>query len=114
MKKKTKLIILIIVGVVAFYAVCTTGYLLLSARIDNIDKRSFTSRAEEYLSSNEDFVEQYGNLKSLESDDKRPIDTDNENELYMDFYCVTDKTEFSIRVYRLWTEDGFVYSYIVS
>lgn len=108
-----KSITIIIVIAIVYIFVCGMGYWYFSRRMDDIDRRGFSEEALEYLSSNEQFLQEYGEIIYFESDDERPIPSeDNEDEYYMDFKCHTENAEMLIRVYHVWN-DGWSFYYVI-
>lgn len=109
---KKRVIVLIIA---IFYTVCISGYVLLSKRMDDINRRGYIQEAQEYLATNEKFTQEYGNIISFEAiEDEGPTrsDSDEKKEYYMDFKCVTENAELEIRVYHVWN-DGWSFYHVV-
>ena len=112
-KKRVWIIVAIISAVViACWAVFAIGYPYASRMVNNATRQGFIEECKKYLLSDDDFIDNYGTLISLESENKMPLE-DKKAELqthYMDFVCVTDRGEYDIRVYQIW-DDGWYCSY---
>ena len=111
-KNRVYLISIAAAACLIFVSVWAIGYSYLSGRLNNDIRELFIEESTSYLSSDEDFKNQYGLLISLESQDKMPIENKGSalTEDYMDFRCVTDRGEFQIRVYHTWS-DGWSYRF---
>ncbi|MBQ7318636.1 MAG: hypothetical protein IJW97_00450 [Clostridia bacterium] len=108
MSKKKKIIIIVSI-VIAFYAIFGGAYLYLLHLEDEGLKALFTEDAMTYLNSNDDFTSEYGEVISLTSEDKIPIEAD-DGVHYMTFHCVTTQQELIVRVYSVYDE-GRIYYY---
>ena len=112
--KKTHIAILIISVAIVLLVVSiwAIAYPYFLTRIDASTRQSFVDEARSYLSTNEEFINKYGFLISIESKDELPIKNEiaEQTEYYMDFTCVTEKGHFGIRVYHTWC-DTWVYSF---
>ena len=112
--KKTHILILIVLVVVILlvFSIWAIAYPYFLDRIDNSTRQSFINETTSYLSTNEEFINKYGLLVSLESKDKLPIknETSKLTEYYMDFTCVTENGHYNIRVYHTWS-NTWTYSF---
>ena len=112
---KRKRIIIVIISIILFYTICISGYIYMSKRMDNVERRGFILDAQEYLTTNEEFTQKYGKIVSFEAiDDEGPTPSEkqDETEYYMDFRCVTEKEELLIRIYHVWN-DGWSFYYVI-
>ena len=99
----------------AFFVICISGYVFLSRRIDDVERKGYIQDAREYLDTDEKFSQEYGKIISFEAiEDEGPIrgEKQDKKEYYMDFDCVTEKADLLIRVYHVWN-DGWSFYYVV-
>ena len=103
------IVVLIILLVVSIWAI---AYSYFSNRIDNSTRQSFIDETTLFLSADEEFINKYGALISLESKDELPIknESSEQTEYYMDFTCVTENGTFDIRVYHTF-QDTWTYRF---
>jgi hypothetical protein len=83
--------------------------------MDNVNRKGYIQDAQEYLATNEEFTQEYGKIVSFEAiEDEGPTRSENQEkkEYYMDFRCVTEKAELSIRVYNVWN-NGWSFYYVI-
>ena len=109
MKKRILIIVAVIVIAIITWCILFT---LLSRRVDNATRQGFINDCEAFLLSDETFIENYGTLVSINSDDEMPTQISNGeyNKYYMNFTCTTQKGEFNIRVHLAY-DNGWVFSY---
>ena len=103
MKKAHILILVVAVSVILLViSIWAIAYSYFSSRIDNSTRQSFVDETISFLSTDEEFINQYGLLISIESKDKSPIknESSEQTEYYMDFSCVTENGACDIRVYH--------------
>ncbi len=113
--KKKHVWIPIVIAAVLFYGICLTGYTLLSKRLERIQIQGFIEDSYKFLSEDQQFLSKYGEIKSFDTDDKKPIDIKNDKgktEYYMDFKCHTETMELLIRVYQAY-DNGWTFYYTI-
>ena len=113
MKKTHILILVIVVSVILLViSIWAIAYPYFSNRIDNSTRQSFIDETISFLSTDEEFINKYGLLVSIESNDKLPIknESSEQTEYYMDFNCVTENGAFDIRVYHTF-QDTWIYRF---
>lgn len=112
--KKTHILILVIIVLIVLLAISiwAVAYPYFSNRIDNSTRQSFIDETILFLSTDEEFINKYGLLVSIESKDKLPIKNElsKQTEYYMDFNCVTENGTFDIRVYHTF-QDMWAYRF---
>ncbi len=90
-------------------------YFLLSNYLNNKETKWFVQDSRDFLSQNEEFLNEYGNVINMTTKDKFPPDSIENNgieEYYMDFDCETEKATFKIRVYHFYI-DEWNFRYVV-
>ncbi len=124
MQKGTKIIVSVIAIVVAilivasilavlllgtFIILSSVNYAILSDIVYTKETNGVVERCRDHLESDGDFINKYGNILSLETDDRVPLDTvkheDGVEEHYLDLDCETQKAEFQVRVYIRYHDD---------
>ena len=104
-----------IIVMVIWFALWGLGYRYLAKIANEANTQGYIQRANSYLSQDESFLEKYGQLKeAITPISQVPTHSEDESvdESYMDFTCITDKGEWTIRVYHTWNEtDGEVLRY---
>ena len=96
-----------IVVMVIWFAMWGFGYWYLANQVNTASTRGFAETASEFLTKQESFLDQYGQPSSIKPISEAPVknDTAATTEYYMDFRCITNKGEYSIRVYQTWGEN---------
>ena len=113
MKKTHILILVIAVSIILLViSIWAIAYPYFSNRIDNSTRQSFIDETISFLSTDEEFINKYGLLISIESKDKLPIKNElsEQTEYYMNFSCVTENGTFDIRVYHTF-QDKWTYRF---
>ena len=107
MSKKTALTGAFIIMVI-WFAIWGFGYWYLGQQVNTASTRGFIQDATDYLSKDNGFADEYGQLTKMDPVSEAPVNNEDAatREYYMDFTCVTDKGEFTIRVYQYWDEAG--------
>ena len=110
-KKYIAIFVDVIVAFVAFWGI---GYFGLSNYLKNAERLGFINDATEFLSTNEEFLRDYGAVLSIEPDGDSSIKNDDPTikEYYMDFVCQTEKGTYAVRIYDVW-DDGWSFRYVV-
>ena len=105
MSKKTALIGAIIIMVI-WFAIWGFGYWYLGQQVNNASTRGFVQDASVFLSKDDSFADEYGQLTDMKTLSEAPINNEGAatREYYMDFACTTNKGEFTIRVFQYWDE----------
>lgn len=105
--KKTALIGAIIIMVI-WFALWGFGYWYLGQQVNTASTRGFIQDATTYLSKDDSFADEYGQLTDMKTLSEAPIQNEDAatREYYMDFTCITSKGEFTIRVFQYWDEAG--------
>lgn len=106
MSKKTALIGAIIIMAI-WFAIWGFGYWYLNQQVNTASTRGFIRDAENYLSAEESFADQYGQLSEMHPTSEAPVHNEGAatREYYMDFTCKTSTGEFNIRVFQYWNEE---------
>lgn len=106
MTKKKALTGAIIIMVI-WFAMWGFGYWYLSNQVNTASTRGFIEGATDFLSADDGFIDQYGQLTAIEAQDEAPISNESavSTEYYMDFCCTTNTGEYTIRVYQTWNEE---------
>ena len=105
MSKKTALIGAIIIMVV-WFAIWGFGYWYLHQQVNTASTRGFIQDATAFLSADDSFADDYGQLSKMDAESKAPVNNEGAatREYYMDFACTTNQGEYRIRVYQYWDE----------
>ena len=111
--KKRQIVLIVMGAVVLFYLLWFITFSLIIGITYNGRKRAFSEGARAYLSTNEEFISQYGHLISANTDDRKPKENKNSelDEYYMDFVCVTDRGQYFIRVVHVWNDGWWTYRF---
>ena len=113
MKKTHILILVIVISIILLViSIWAIAYPYFSSRIDNSTRQSFIDETISFLSTDEEFINKYGLLISIESKDKLPIKNElsEQTEYYMYFSCVAENGAFDIRVYHTF-QDKWTYRF---
>lgn len=105
--KKSTIIIIITALILVTFAAWAVGYSFLSNHATKTQVRGFMNDCEEFLSSDEAFISQYGELVALDALENSTVvetRTDETIEYYMDFNCTTSNGVFNIRVHLTYNE----------
>ena len=107
MSKKTALIGAIIIMVI-WFAIWGFGYWYLNQQVNTASTRGFITTATSYLSNDNSFADQYGQLTDMKTVSQAPVNNEGAptREYYMDFTCTTGTGEFNIRIFQYWDEEG--------
>ncbi len=97
---------LIILNIIIGISVWVVFYPYLSKRMNNSTRQVFVDQTISYLSSDQTFINKYGTLVVAASPDYQPIKNESfeQTQYYMDFICITERGQCTIRVYHTWVE----------
>lgn len=117
MKNKTKIVIIIVVAVVAFYAFFITAFIFASNWLKSIDDSTRCDAAKEFMVADGTFVEEHGNIKTVEIDRNNKSKQINEGEVHRAFIVKTEAGQsfrvwISCKKYNDGVSSGYRYSYV--
>ena len=112
MKKRILILVIAVLIILLVISIWAIAYPYFSNRIDNSTRQGFIDETISFLSTDEEFINKYGLLISIESKDKLPIKNElsEQTEYYMDFSCVTENGTFDIRAYHTF-QDKWTYRF---